>query len=420
MRNNEKNRSVKKRTEVNILAVISGLAIIVYVMYTVILLLYKPTDIFMVEYGELSINELVQGYVIRNEDVISGNDNGNGIEQIILEGKKAAKNEPIFRYYSENEQWLIDKIQKLDQEIQAAIPSENSIYTIDSKILDDEIDKNIRLLSTLTKTSEIQEYKKKIEEVISKKARILGENSAAGSELNNLIEERKKYEEELNANGEYINSNSSGLVSYKIDGFETELLASEDYFSSFTVEYFENLEIEAVQSIPVSTKSAKIIDNSIAYIVVISDSDNARNCTVGGNVELDFNTNKNITGEIVYKIKEDKNNIIVIEIDTGIEQLTDYRLYKFEIIWWKDTGLKIPNDAIIEKNGLDYVIRNRSGYFSELLVKIEASDDNYSLVSPYSTEDLQDMGYSAVEIQNMKKISLYDEVLTNPNLHTEN
>lgn len=341
------------------------------------------------------------------------------MEQIILEGEKVAKNEPVFRYYSENEQWLIEKIKELDEQIQEAIPAENSIYTIDSKILDEEIDKKIREISLLTSSAEISEYKKKIEEILSKKSRILGENSEVGSNLNNLIEERKEYEEDLNANGEYVNSNESGLVSYKIDGLENKLVAQEDVFLQFSKEYFENLEIDVAQNILVSDKSAKVIDNTVLYIVVISDSYNAKKSSIGDKLELNFQTTKSVTGEIIYKIQEGDENILVFEIKSGIDLLTDYRKYEFDIVWWDDTGLKIPNEAIIEKDGLNYVIRNRSGYFSELLVKIEGRNEEYSLVAPYDTEELKELGYSITEIQNMKKISVYDEIVTNPGLHIE-
>ena len=68
----------------------------------------------------------------------------------------------------------------------------------------------------------------------------------------------------------------------------------------------------------------------------------------------------------------------------------------------------------MEKDGLNYVIRNRAGYQSELLVKVKEKGENYSIVEPYSNEELKELGYTTEDITSYKKISLYDEILINP------
>ena len=45
----------------------------------------------------------------------------------------------------------------------------------------------------------IKEYKKDVDEYINKKSRIVGDYSPAGSYLKKLIDERSKYENELNS-----------------------------------------------------------------------------------------------------------------------------------------------------------------------------------------------------------------------------
>jgi len=65
---------------------------------------------------------------------------------------------------------------------------------------------------------------------------------------------------------------------------------------------------------------------------------------------------------------------------------------------------------------LDYVIRKRAGYYNKILVKVKKQSDKYSIVEPYSTEELKEMGLSNEEISKYKKISLYDEILLYPNL----
>ena len=86
------------------------------------------------------------------------------------------------------------------------------------------------------------------------------------------------------------------------------------------------------------------------------------------------------------------------------------------MIWWSDTGLKVPNQAIVEENGLNYVVRNRAGYLDKILVEVTRKNDKYSIVSNYSTDELKELGYTTDEIINMRKLSIYDEVVLNPDL----
>ena len=59
------------------------------------------------------------------------------------------------------------------------------------------------------------------------------------------------------------------------------------------------------------------------------------------------------------------------KIEKQIEELINYRKISFDLIWWDDSGLKVPNQAIVKEDNLDYVVRNRAGYLSKILVKIK-------------------------------------------------
>ena len=86
----------------------------------------------------------------------------------------------------------------------------------------------------------------------------------------------------------------------------------------------------------------------------------------------------------------------------------------FSIIWWSESGLRIPNQALIEENGLYYVIRNKNGLQSKILVKLDVQTDKFSIISSYSSNELQELGYDEEDIRNYKKISNYDEIVLNP------
>lgn len=403
--------SHKKKIIVNIVLII----ILFYIIYTIYLLIKQPTNTFTVEEGKLYQEEIDIGYVIRNEKVVKGEKYKNGMMQIKAEGERAAKGENIFRYYSSNEETLKQKIADLDTKIQEVMMSDNSLFSSDMKLLENQIDEKVADISQITDATKLAEYKKQINDLVTKKAQIAGDLSPKGSYLNQLIEERKNYESQLNSGAEYVTAPMSGIVSYKVDGLE-EVLTPEN-FNSLSKEYLESLDLKTGKIVANSEESGKVIDNFSCYIVTISSSKEAKNAEIGQKIKIRLSNNVEIPAEITNIMKEtDEEVVIILKIEKQIEELINYRKISFDLIWWSDSGLKVPNQAIVEADNLKYVVRNRAGYLSKILVKVKKQGEKYSIVESYSTEELTDLGFSNQEIVKYKKISLYDEILLNPNL----
>ena len=412
----EKNIERKRKFNKKIIIYIAIFLVMIYVIYTIYLLIKQPTDIFTLEEGTLYSQETDIGYVIRDEVVVQGENYKNGMEKIKSEGEKVAVNEAVFRYYTKNEDSLKEKIAELDSKIQEAMVSETELPTSDMKSLETQIDQKLLEISSVNDTTKLEEYKKEINELITKKANIAGELSPQGSYLKELIEERKNYENELNSGAEYVNSSKSGVVSYKVDGLEEVLKPTEECFSSLTKEYLENLDLKTGKIVPTSEESGKIIDNTYCYIATISHSEEAKNAQVGDRVRVRLPSGLEVSAEITYILQENDEKVLILKIEKGVEELISYRKISFDLIWWSETGLKVPNQAIVKENDLAYVVRNRAGYLNKLLVKVKREGEKYSIVEPYDTEELKELGFSNEEIISYKKISLYDEVIINPDL----
>ena len=189
-------------------------------LYNIIALFMNPSDTFMIENGKVSASEEGIGYIIREEKLFQGENYKNGISQIKTEGQRVAKGDPIFRYYTNNEQELIRKINDLDTQIQEAMEEGNSIYSSDIAVLEKQIEESLVAITKANELSEIAEYKKTIDNALTKKAKLVGELSPSGSYIKKLISQRTKYEEKLNSGSEYIKATISGTVSYKVDGLE--------------------------------------------------------------------------------------------------------------------------------------------------------------------------------------------------------
>ncbi|MCI8383514.1 MAG: hypothetical protein HFJ33_01325 [Clostridia bacterium] len=390
-------------------------AIMVYVAYAIYLLVKQPTNIFTIEEGKLYQEETVIGYVIRKETVVRGENYKNGMMQIKSEGERAGKEENIFRYYSSNEEALKKKIADLDNKIQEVMLNDTNLFSSDMKLLENQIDEKVSDINQIQDSTKLAEYKKTIGDLVTKKAQIAGDLSPKGSYLNQLIEERKGFESQLNSGAEYVKAPMSGIVSYKVDGLEETL--TPDNFSSLSKSYLENLDLKTGKLVATSEESGKIIDNFSCYIVTVSSSKEAKSAEVGKKIKIRLSNNTEISAEITNIIKEEEQDVVLIlKIDKQIEELINYRKISFDLIWWDDSGLKVPNQAIVKVDDLDYVVRNRAGYLSKMLVKVKKQGERYSIVEAYSTEDLKKLGFSNEEIAKDKKISLYDEVLLNPKM----
>ena len=98
------------------------------------------------------------GYVIREETVLSGQNYKNGLVEIKAEGEKVAKNDNVFRYYSNNESSLATKIQELDSQIQEALEGQKYGYPADIQQLDKQIEEYISKVELTNNIRQITEY----------------------------------------------------------------------------------------------------------------------------------------------------------------------------------------------------------------------------------------------------------------------
>lgn len=413
-------KNTRKLNKKKVIIYLTFMLIIIYLIYAIYLLVKQPTNKVTVEKGTLYLEETDVGYIIRDEVVVKGNEYKNGMEQIKAEGEKTAKNDSIYRYYSKNEEELKTKIAQLDTKIQEAVKGQtenlsSNIKLSDVKLLENQLDERVELLSKVTDIAKMTEYKKQINDIMTKKAKLTGELSVSGSYLKELYNQRAEFENQLNSGAEYITAPRSGIVSYKIDGLEETLTPNN--FSTLSKKLLEGLQIKTGQLIATSNECGKIIDNSKCYIALITDSEEAKKAQIDDKVRVRLSNNKVIDAVINYISQENEDEmIIVLEIDEQISELANYRKISFDLIWYSSTGLKVPNQAIVEENGMNYVVRNRAGYLSKILVEIISENEKYSIVDNYDTEDLKEMGFTSSVITSMKKISIYDELILRPDL----
>ena len=158
------------------------------------------------------------------------------------------------------------------------------------------------------------------------------------------------------------------------------------------------------------------MNNYKCYIAFFSNSDESNYVDVGDEIIVKLSTGDEVSAEIVYIAPEEDGKILVVEITKCVDKLISYRKISVEIVWWSDSGLKVPNSALVENDGLYFVVRNRVGYLNKIVVKVLRKNENYSIVTNYTSEELKELGYNNEQINSLKNLKLYDELIINPNI----
>lgn len=394
-----------------VIAIILVSLVVIYIAYAIYLLIVHPTDTYVVKQGILSKEDDTAGYIIRDEEVMKEENNENGIYEIATEGQRVAVGDTIFRYYRDDEKEITSKINEINYKIQEILEQEKNPSSADIKAIENQIEEKIESVNTLNNYQEITEYKKSIDELISKKIRFIGEVTE-NKEIKSLVKERNNYENQLKNGSKYQTTDKSGIVSYRVDGLED--IISVEKFDLITEDYLEKLDLKAGQIVSKSNESGKVIDNFKCYIAVTMDSKEAMEAKVGDSVEIRISNKDECKAKIVQINEESGKRTIIFQINKMTEDLINHRKVAVDVIWWNVSGLKVPNQALIEEDGLNYVLRNKAGVQTKLLVKVKKQTDKFSIISEYSNTELQELGLDEKEIKNYKKITNYDEIILNP------
>ncbi len=459
----KKSEAAVVKQNVAIAVIVFFVAVIVYFTIVIVNFLEKPTDTVLIKRGEVIRHEEVVGYVIRNEELIDTSSFDGIIKSEVDDATRVAKGSEVITYVSKSEQQLIDKIEKLDEKIDKAIESQQTIFPNDVKILESEIESNIYTnIKGNIDLELLRENKKTLNEKVMKKAKIVGELSPAGSELKSLITERAGYEAEINDSQKVLLAPSSGLISYRVDGLENVL--TYDSLSKLTSKNLSNMKLVLNQVVPLTQNKVKVINNFECYIAASMDSEESKKAMLNDTVYLRFKDeyDTRVPATIEYISDEEDGTLLVFKVKTNVEELTKYRKIGVDVIWWSSTGLKLNKDAIFyttldindsgdegassgelivsgesgesvslgievgnsgenlnavsgetsKKQVKIETIRIKKAYSSvDVFVKILKETDEFVIIDNYKDTELIEMGIDEEVLKNRPTMKMYDEVL---------
>ena len=215
------------------------------------------------------------------------------------------------------------------------IGSDETYYSADTKIINNQIEARLEQLYECNDLQKVFQEKNDINTYLTKKMKIRAEDSN-NAELKELIKQRDSYENDLKSKSEYIYADESGVISYRVDGYEEKLTNSD--FSYLNKKYLEDIDIQNSQIIAINNDKSKIVNNFKCNIACVLKSKEASEIEEGKSVKLRLQDAEEIPAKIVWKRDEGNNEtLIVFEINTKVEDLIKYRKISFDVIWWSDS-----------------------------------------------------------------------------------
>ncbi len=405
----------------------------IYLLGYFIVFLTKPhISVESVSYGSIDIPQVFKGIIIRDEKVFESPIDGQPV-YAYSENEKVKINSSVCIIKKDDTTDIIEKkIEEIDKDI-----LENQMKRSDLSIFKEDID---RIESTINDTMSLYGYKfsdGSMAEVYSLKNRIdtqinlrnniwLAENNTSVSELN---DQKAGYESQLAESMANVKSDVSGIVSYSVDGMEGTL--SYDEPANITEEQtkmkVETTQISKSQSVKAGDPLFKIVESNIWYLTAYVPSEAATEWKAGsrkvmittiGEEEVKINVVINSVEQLEDKAK------VVFRSNESLEKIINTRTLEFKIEDEIYEGLKVPNNAIVEKTLLkipEECLRESNG--EEGVLKVSGEETKFvSLIIAKKEEANIETGEGAFiyVLQDFQTLKLGDTLIKGTGETAEN
>ena len=414
------------KSKQNLLYIIIALVIvgIFYVLYSVSQAINKNEHYVYVQNGRITNYESVKAIVARDEVVLDTSEFSGDMQVVAIDATKVAKGDNIVSFISQSSEDTKRYLDETDTKIQEIIESSNIEYPQDVKNTEKQIESEIyNLIDLKNSIYDISISKKALLSNLEKKITQIGDSYSKDSELNTLIKERNAYEKGINKNKVYLKAPQSGLVSYRVDGYEEKFPVNS--FSGLSIDKIKSVKFVKNQQVPVTTDKVKLINNFYNYLILITKSEEAKNVKLNDVIKIgttnDLNSYEKSTVEYIIDGKDER--VLVLKVNNNIEKLSQYRVINANIIWWNYEGLKVQNDAIydvtIKNPETEEVYANlkavkvmgSTGYQKEVWIKVENSAEGFSIISNYTDEELIELGLPEERAKEHGVVSVFDRIV---------
>ena len=198
-----------------------------------------------------------------------------------------------------------------------------------------------------------------------------------------MIAEKEVVEQALKGKMVNIVNRDSGVISYTVDGFESELHPGA--LGNISYNTFEDI-VKRVQKGTQVEKidCAKVITDMDYYFMFATKYDNVSGVAVGSTLPVRINEKSMIINMEVHSIAlEGKNALVVLKANQALSELTQLRLAEIDVITEQVTGIKVPKKALMNINYVEKTAKIalvQSGYVYYVDAQILYMNGDYAII----------------------------------------
>ncbi|MBQ9990587.1 MAG: hypothetical protein IJP31_06565 [Lachnospiraceae bacterium] len=372
-RDSGKIRQYKKPLNINLGMIFFGVILVYIIICVFMYFTTKHVAGYQVKTGSLYVENIYTGLALRDEVIINSSYDGY-LNYYVREGERIGAGKMVC---------TVDEGGRLQDIIEEQSMGENSLEEADLEevrkdIMDYKKDFDSRSFSS------VYEFKNSIEATVYKKAN--------ANILKNL--------DSLNRSGEsglinICNAPTSGIVVYSYDGYEDfepsmiteDILKKTDYEKTYL---FSN---ELVNS---GDKIYKLITDEHWSLIIKTDPERAQLLLEMEYVQVKFLKNQYVSwAEVSSFTNKDADTYVQLTFNNSMVTFCTDRFVDIELILEEESGLKVPNSAIVEKSFYlvpeDYVSKSGENGEQGVLKEIYDEDGNklneFIPVSIYNKEE---------------------------------
>lgn len=324
------NKITKYRRPINLnIGMIIFAVIFIYVIICIFMYLSTEHVVgYEVKEGSLSYNNVYKGIALRTERIINST-NAGYTNYYAREGERVAVGNLVY---------TIDETGKLSDYIRTSETGENSLSDHDLTELKAEIESFANGFDE-TSFSDIYNFKYSVQGTVLKLANY------------NVLESAEALNDTANtALIDYFYANESGIVIYSVDGMEHLTLQdmNMEYFDQKNYEKNHLLNNELVAAGDPVYKLSMNEDWSI--VIPVESEEFARELKEEDYIKVRFMKNQNTSwGKVDYFTNIEGDTFVSLTFTNSMVSFCTDRFLDIELLLEDETGLKIPNSAIVEK-----------------------------------------------------------------------
>lgn len=339
-------------------------------------LFYNEQSTYLVEVGNLNIENQYSALVLRNELIVDTNLTGK-ITYFANEGEVVTKNHQIAEIYNDgtaSEEAAADEREENRKKIEFDYNSlEYDITTLKNQII---------FSMNAKQFDEIPVLKQQLIQKLDRLEKLQTENKFLSNRTASYAEKTIGEGILLEGQKQAIYAPASGILTYKTDGYEDFLTIDNLY--NINYDEISSLVLNETSLVHASVKPKdklfKIVDNVNYFIAAIVSNEEIETYKNVQKITVVID-GKSLEGDIYDVFTNDQNAVAVIQLREGFDSFFNRRIINCSIVRENYRGLKIEMDSIVNIDGQIgvYVVdKERKLVFTP--VKILGYDDESAIV----------------------------------------